>query len=109
MPMSNLRNSASKFHRDRGQAIILFVGVFTVILVIGAIVVDFGLWVSERRGAQKDADAATMAGAYELLDDSVTAADAEDAANAWAEKNGLDPIDDIHVDPEMVRSLAFED
>src|SRR3972149_2854324 len=49
-----------RLREERGQAIILFVGIFTVIMVISAIVVDFGLWFSERRGAQKDADAAEI-------------------------------------------------
>ncbi len=73
--------------RERGQVIIMFVGFFTVIAIIGAIVVDFGLWFSERRGAQKDADMAALAGAQELLTLALPgpsdAADAQNAASDW--------------------------
>ena len=34
---------------ERGQVLLLFVGTFTVILVIAAVVVEFGLWMAERR------------------------------------------------------------
>jgi len=86
---------------ERGQAIILFVGVVTVIFVMAAITIDFGIWFSERRGAQKDADAASLAGAQELLAQNfvdpaantalkpaITTA-AEDAAYEWALRNGV--------------------
>jgi hypothetical protein len=51
---------------ERGQVIIMFVGIFTIITVIGLITIDFGLWFSERRGAQTDADLPSLAGAAEL-------------------------------------------
>jgi hypothetical protein len=99
-----LRNR-SALHGDRGQALILFVLAMTVILVIGVIVVDFSLWLTERRGAQKDADLATLAGAMELLqqdfvnpsnnDDAATRAAAEDAVYDWADYNDL-PSADVH-------------
>lgn len=90
---------------ELGQALILFVGLITVIFVIAAIAVDFGIWLSERRGAQKDGDAVSLAGAYELLaQDFVNAANndfgaietaAENAAIDWGDRNGL-PAGDIH-------------
>src|SRR5574341_892490 len=88
-----------------GQGLILFVLAMTVIFVIGVIVVDISLWVSERRGAQKDADMATLAGAMELLDqDFVNPANnnpaaiqsaAEGAVYKWADYNEL-PAADVH-------------
>lgn len=94
-----------KLRAERGQALILMVAVFTVIFLIAAIVIDFGLWFSERRGAQKDADASSLAGALELLSqDFVNPANnnfaaiqqaAEDAAYAWAQRNGVPP-QDVH-------------
>lgn len=54
-----------RLNRQRGQAIILFAGLFAVIVLAGAIVIDFGLWFSERRGAQKDSDLSSLAGAWE--------------------------------------------
>lgn len=87
----------AKLRSERGQAIVLFVGLFTVILFVGLIVVDFGLWYSERRGAQKDADFVTMAGVYELLEESPSAcANASAKADEWALDNDVDPTDDIH-------------
>lgn len=73
---------------ERGQAIILFVGILTVIFVIAAIVVDFGLWFAERRDAQRAADLAATAGAPDLpLDES----EAFTSACEWASQNGFDP------------------
>ncbi len=90
---------------QRGQALILMVLAMTVIFVIGVIVVDFGLWFTERRGAQKDADLTTLAGAMELLqqdfvdtsnnDPAAVRAAAEDAVDKWADYNGL-PQADVH-------------
>ncbi|MEE8543509.1 MAG: hypothetical protein V3S94_06590, partial [Gammaproteobacteria bacterium] len=47
-----------------------------------AIAVDVGLFLSERRGAQSDADFVALSGAWALLDPGATEADAEAAANA---------------------------
>src|SRR5437867_11565923 len=96
---------------ERGQALILGVMALTVVFVIGVIVVDVGLWVSERRGAQKDADATTLAGAYELLGQdfvnlasnnaATTQANAQNAVNEWADLNGLPHAD--------VKDLVIDD
>jgi len=51
---------------ERGQVIIMFIGIFAIITVIGLITLDFGLWFSERRGAQTDADLPALAGVAEL-------------------------------------------
>jgi hypothetical protein len=86
-----------RVNSERGQALILFVGVFTIIMLAGAIAVDFSLWFSERRGAQKDADLVTLAGVYELLDEAPDACvKAAEKSDEWAADNGLDPLDDIH-------------
>jgi hypothetical protein len=47
--------------------LIFLVLVMSVVFVIGAIAVDIGLWLSERRGAQTDADLAALAGGVELV------------------------------------------
>ena len=77
---------------ERGQALILFVGIFSVVLVIAAIVVDFGLWFAERRSAQRGADLAAAAGALDLPADngSDEALSAFTNACAWAEANGYE-------------------
>jgi hypothetical protein len=90
-----------------GQALILFVGIFTIIMMAAVIVIDFGLWFSERRGAQTDVDLVTLAGGFELLDEAVTFADVDAATQVFALANGLDPADDLH--NLAVRSLAFPD
>ena len=77
--------------RERGQAIIMFVGFFTVIMLVGAIVIDFGLWFSERRGAQKDADATALAAVQAYIDDLGDTSGAFDDGFEWAVKNGVDP------------------
>lgn len=61
--------------------IIVFVGVMTVVFVVGAIAVDVGLWLSERRGAQSDADFVALTGAWELLDPGATVGDVTTAVD----------------------------
>jgi len=58
--------STRRLSEERGQALIMFAAVFTVLLIVGAVAVDVGLWLSERRGAQTDADLPALAGAAEL-------------------------------------------
>jgi hypothetical protein len=75
---------------ERGQALILFVGIFTVVLVVAAFAIDQGLWLNHRRIAQKDADAAARAGAARYLSylDNPDFGAASDAALAIAADNG---------------------
>ena len=82
-----MRPTSRTRHRrnERGQAIILFVGLFSVILVISAIVVDVGLWLAERRSAQRVADLAAAAGAVDLPANDT---DAMDNAAKWIVANG---------------------
>lgn len=85
-----MRNLLRRLRSQRAQALILFVGLFCVIMAISVIVADFGLWFSEHRGAQKDADAAALAGAQAYvaaLNDTNTAF--SDGVE-WAVKNGVD-------------------
>jgi hypothetical protein len=79
-------------HREAGQVIILFLLMMTVTFVIGAIVVDLGLWLSERRGAQTAADFAALAGAQELVSgtDAANRASAFDMATSLAIANAVD-------------------
>lgn len=90
---------AERTNSERGQAIILFVGIFSVILVMAAIVVDFGLWFAERRSAQRGADLAAAAGAQDLP---LSPDLAFTSACAWAVQNGFDAEDvDIEVKVEV--------
>ncbi|HYM14897.1 MAG TPA: hypothetical protein VEZ14_05010, partial [Dehalococcoidia bacterium] len=47
--------------------LLLFVAIFSVILMLGAFAVDQGLWLAKRRVSQKDADVAARGGAIALL------------------------------------------
>lgn len=62
--------------------LLIMVVAMTVVFVIGAIAVDVGLFLSERRGAQSDADFVALSGAWALLDPAATEADANAAADA---------------------------
>ena len=72
---------------ERGQALILMVLAMNAIFMLGVIIVDVGLWVSERRVAQTAADNAALAGRVELT--SLSGAPGVVAkAQEWATKNG---------------------
>ncbi len=91
-----------RLRSERGQAIILFVGVLTVIFVIGAIVIDWGLWLSERRGVQRAADLAALAGSQDLPSDGDAA---RVSALDWAARNGYeDGVDGVEVEVELLCS-----
>lgn len=51
---------------ERGQVLIIFAVFLTVIFLIGAASVDYGLWLSERQGIERAADFAALAGAQDL-------------------------------------------
>ncbi len=95
--------AASALRGERAQSFIFLIGFITVLFVIAAIVIDFGIWMSERRGAQKDADAAALAATYQLLDQefqspaatdvAAAEASAQQAAIAWAARNDLPQAD----------------
>jgi hypothetical protein len=76
-----------------GQILVLFLLVMTIVFVAGVIGVDAALWHSQRRTAQKDADAAAFAGGLELFV-RTDAADITTRATAatyeWGERNGID-------------------
>ena len=82
-----------------GQAALLFTVLIVLIGFSGALTVDTGLMLRDRRDAQGDADAIAMAGAIELpnfdVDQAVAAADAIQAARDWAEANGGDPDSEL--------------
>jgi hypothetical protein len=86
---------------ERGQFLVLFVVIFSVILAMGALAVDQGLAYGKHGLAQNNADAASRAGAYrcvQSLSENATAAnacdsEAEDAAEQNAVANQVDPGD----------------
>lgn len=76
--------------QERGQVIVLFVAVFSVILVLAAFAIDQGFWYGRRRIVQKDADLAARAGAMAFLHSLGDASAAESAATDAAVANGAE-------------------
>ena len=74
---------------QRGQVLLMFVALFTVLTIFGVVIVDFGLWFSERRGAQTDADLPALAGARECMLQLVTGTshDPYPAIDKWFDEN----------------------
>jgi len=99
-----MRKLRRRLGGERGQGLILAVLVISVVFVIGVITVDFGLWFSERRGAQKDADLSALAAAQELLvladcPDGTVQDKANQRASDYAEANGVsDPANVLRPD-----------
>jgi uncharacterized protein YegL len=92
---------------QRGQVLVMFVGIFSLITLMGAITIDFGLWLSERRGVQRAADFAALAGSQDLLQGRPTPGADESAAIQsaldWAERNGYeDGVDGVTVTPKLL-------
>jgi hypothetical protein len=98
-----MRRIISRLQEQRGQVLLMFIGIFTVIAVVGLVVVDFGLWFSERRGAQTDADMSALAGAQAYVADLTDTAGAFDDAVEWAVKNGVDPA---KIDPSNTSNCS---
>jgi hypothetical protein len=73
--------------REQGQVIIWSLLTMTVIFVVGAITIDIGLFLSERRGSQTDADFSALSGALELIDPAADAGDAMTAADSNLDAN----------------------
>jgi len=74
--------------RERGQMLMVVAMLIVPIsMALGAVAVDTTIWQSERRGAQKDADLASLAGAWELLVTDPSEDDAEAAADGYAGTN----------------------
>ena len=80
---------------ERGQVLLLFVALFSVILAMGAFALDQGFWLSRHRQTQASADAAARAGALAWFAPVPAAGPAacdtaERAAAEVAEDNGFD-------------------
>src|SRR3989442_5929289 len=96
--------SPGQTFRQRGQVLILLVMGATVIFVIGAIVVDIGLWVSERRNAQAAADLASLAAATQLHDPVDPNGAATAKGSEFAKRNRFDCAEsnvDVWVTPDI--------
>jgi hypothetical protein len=91
--------------RADGQVLIVFLLVTTLFFAAGVIGVDAAIWHSERRTAQKDADAAALAAGLELFN-RTSAADittrASAAAYEWGQRNGIDAATFTNGTPQVI-------
>jgi len=89
---------------ERGQFLIFFVAMFSIILIMATVVIDVGSYVADRRTSQKDADSAVLSGAIPLLKERTSPTMQTDAVSRiteWALRNGVD--DAAHViNPRIV-------
>jgi hypothetical protein len=86
--LEQLRSRRGPRSSERGQVLILLALLIVPLsFAVGVVAVDASVWTSERRGAQKDADLAALAGIQELLQSGATEEDAENAAIAYLQLN----------------------
>lgn len=88
------------FGEEKGQAMVLIALLTTVLLGITALTVDMGYLQWQKRQIQNTADASALAGAQDLQN-------AEDAAQRYAELNGV-PDTDISVNPTNIDPTKCE-
>ncbi|MGD0766431.1 MAG: VWA domain-containing protein [Dehalococcoidia bacterium] len=109
MPVMRL---LKRLNEERSQAIIMFVAIFSLVTIMGAISIDFGLWLSERHGVERAADLAALAGSQSLLrhagktepgaDSKADNAAAISDACKWAARNGYQDGDlETHVEVDV--------
>src|SRR3954469_13612856 len=90
---SRAKQAICRWRDESGQAIVLSAVWMVVLLGMAGLVIDVGSWYRAPRNLQSDADAAALAGAQELPDDTATAGV---MAKSFAKKNGYTlPASDI--------------
>jgi len=82
-------------HDDRGAVAVFVALVLTVLLGVGAIVIDIGALYQERREVQNGADAAALEAAGLCAEGNTCPADVEDAAEAIAGANAGDTTSEV--------------
>ncbi|MCJ7511050.1 MAG: pilus assembly protein TadG-related protein, partial [Dehalococcoidia bacterium] len=85
--MKALRMLRRLWRQELGQGLVLAALGMLVILGFAAMAVDVGYWLAQKGEVQKAVDAAALAGAWELPDDSVAATA---KAQEYLLKNGVD-------------------
>ncbi len=86
-----LRKLFDSSRGQRGQVLVMGVGVLIMSLGVIMISVDVGWWLRDKRDAQNDADAIALASVQELPDRLA----AELSGDDWAVANGVDPFNDM--------------
>ncbi len=95
-------NRAAMNRGEAGQVMMLLILAITIVMFVGAIIVDLGLDLTERRGMQRAADFAALAGSLELP---ANVPQARNIAMEWAGRNGYeDGVDGVQVDVEFLCS-----
>ena len=98
MPLMRLPRLPRRSSGESGQVLILFVVLTPVLFLAAAVAIDYGLWLSERRGVARAADLSSLAAVQDLpvtpdLQSYASKAscdaglDSCEAAFDWAERN----------------------
>lgn len=93
---------------ERGQTLIIFVAMISLVFIAAAIAIDYGFWLSERRGLARATDLAALAAVQDLPEDNpnqeytssgggCAALPSCEAAHTWATRNGYGEADGAFV------------
>jgi hypothetical protein len=97
-----MRGEGQSHHRrstnERGQVLLLSILVMTVVLVMGAVVFDVGMALSEKERVQSATDASALAAALELANGG-SEGDAETTACNIYQANGFDACPTVNIPP----------
>lgn len=84
---------------ERGQSIIIIVIAFLGLVAVAGLIIDGGSLYLNRRNAQTAADAAAMAGAYELCKEKGSDSDVQNVVNQFAiTENGATSVEELVID-----------
>jgi Flp pilus assembly protein TadG len=94
-------------HDERGQALVFVVLALGVLIAVLALVVDVGNWMRAQRHAQSVADAAALAAAQQLPDQSAAAGEVGSSAlqNSWSGP----PLQSAFPDASTIKVVAQQD
>jgi hypothetical protein len=81
---------------ERGQVAMIVAGCLPILLGMAGMSIDVATYMGDRRHLQNAADSMALAGAQALPDDAA----AEDVAEEWADKNGID-LDDVTLTTDL--------
>ena len=93
--MNHIRRFFGSMHSESGQVVVITVFALGFFALMGALSLDVGIYVNDRRDAQNVVDKAALAGALELTlaTGNTGSAAATASANEWATNNGIDLAD----------------
>jgi len=101
-----LRALRSDSHDDRGAVAVTVAVLLMVFILLAALVIDAGYWYNVRRQLQSAADAAALAGCWEVIKSGDQAA-ALNVARAYVAKNAVAPADGaVMIEPGEVNTAT---